>query len=164
MISLHRRWRICPVRAAIIASEDLRVLFVGPRRDGGMFPPLAREFGVLAHHETPQQKSCNGERQHQQDQAPELHDEPEHQQDAEYAHRSSAFSSRLGHVERAGLHELVQDAGDEQPVNNIFAGIDVDLAVRGTDAWIYRLGYNITLLGRVGSRRLRRFPRRILVL
>jgi hypothetical protein len=36
-----------------------------------------------------------------------------------------------------------------QPVNNIFSGIDVDLAVRDTDAWLYRLGYNITLIGRI---------------
>ncbi|MFZ1011300.1 MAG: hypothetical protein WAN65_30965 [Candidatus Sulfotelmatobacter sp.] len=35
------------------------------------------------------------------------------------------------------------------PVGNIFAGIDVDLAIRDTDAWIYRLGYNITLLGKI---------------
>ena len=34
-----------------------------------------------------------------------------------------------------------------QPVNNLFAGINADLAVRDTDAWLYRLGYNITLLG-----------------
>jgi hypothetical protein len=43
----------------------------------------------------------------------------------------------------------VTDAVTQQPVNNIFAGIDVDLAVRDTDAQIYRLGYNITLLGRI---------------
>jgi hypothetical protein len=35
------------------------------------------------------------------------------------------------------------------PVNNIFTGINVDLAVRDTDAIIYRLGYNITLLGKI---------------
>ena len=27
--------------------------------------------------------------------------------------------------------------------------IDVDVAVRDTDAWIYRIGYNITLLGKM---------------
>jgi hypothetical protein len=36
-----------------------------------------------------------------------------------------------------------------QSVNNLFAGINVDLAVRDSDAWIYRLGYNITLLGKI---------------
>lgn len=34
-------------------------------------------------------------------------------------------------------------------VNNIFTGINADLAVNDTDAWIYRLGYNITLIGRI---------------
>ena len=34
-------------------------------------------------------------------------------------------------------------------VGNIFTGIDVDLAVRDTDAHIYRVGYNITLRGRI---------------
>jgi hypothetical protein len=36
-----------------------------------------------------------------------------------------------------------------QVVGNIFAGIDVDVAVRDSDAWLYRLGYNITLLGKI---------------
>ena len=36
-----------------------------------------------------------------------------------------------------------------QPVNNIFTGVNADLAVSDSDAWIYRLGYNITLLGRI---------------
>ena len=34
-------------------------------------------------------------------------------------------------------------------VNNIFTGVNADLAVNDTDAWIYRLGYNITLIGRI---------------
>ena len=34
-------------------------------------------------------------------------------------------------------------------VGNLFSGINVDLAVRDTDAWLYRLSYNITLLGRI---------------
>ena len=34
-------------------------------------------------------------------------------------------------------------------VSNIFTGIDVDMAVRDTDAYIYRLSYNITLRGRI---------------
>jgi hypothetical protein len=36
-----------------------------------------------------------------------------------------------------------------QPVHNLFNGINVDLAVRDSDAWLYRLSYNITLLGKV---------------
>ena len=29
------------------------------------------------------------------------------------------------------------------------SGVNADLAVSDSDAWIYRLGYNITLLGRI---------------
>jgi hypothetical protein len=36
-----------------------------------------------------------------------------------------------------------------QPVNNIFTGIEVDVAVRDSDAWLYRVSYNIALLGRI---------------
>jgi hypothetical protein len=36
-----------------------------------------------------------------------------------------------------------------QTVNNLFAGINADLAVSDSDAWLYRLGYNITLLGKI---------------
>ena len=41
------------------------------------------------------------------------------------------------------------DAFTHLPVGNIFAGINVDVAVRDTDAWIFRVGYNITLLGKI---------------
>ena len=41
------------------------------------------------------------------------------------------------------------DAVTFQPVGNLFAGVDVDVAVRDTDAWIFRLGYNIALLGKI---------------
>jgi hypothetical protein len=37
----------------------------------------------------------------------------------------------------------------KQPVGNLFSGVNADLAVSDSDAWIYRLGYNITLLGRI---------------
>jgi hypothetical protein len=43
----------------------------------------------------------------------------------------------------------VQDVLTGQLVGNIFNGIDVDVAVRDSDAWIYRVGYNITLLGKI---------------
>jgi hypothetical protein len=41
------------------------------------------------------------------------------------------------------------DASTHLPVGNLFRGIDVDVAVRDSDAWIYRVGYNITLLGKI---------------
>jgi hypothetical protein len=34
-------------------------------------------------------------------------------------------------------------------LNNLFSGIQVDVAVRDTDAWLYRVSYNITLLGKI---------------
>jgi hypothetical protein len=36
-----------------------------------------------------------------------------------------------------------------QPVINIFTGVNADLAVSDSDAWLYRLNYNITLLGKI---------------
>jgi hypothetical protein len=36
-----------------------------------------------------------------------------------------------------------------QPVNNLFAGINAELAVSDSDAWLQRLSYNITLLGKI---------------
>jgi hypothetical protein len=41
------------------------------------------------------------------------------------------------------------DVLTNQPVNNIFSGINADLAVRESDAWLYRLGYTVTLLGKI---------------
>jgi hypothetical protein len=41
------------------------------------------------------------------------------------------------------------DVLTNRPVNNLFAGINVDLAVRDSDAWLYRLDYNITLIGKI---------------
>lgn len=41
------------------------------------------------------------------------------------------------------------DAFTHLPVNNVFTGINVDVAVIDTDAWIYRIGYNITLFGKI---------------
>ncbi|PYN82943.1 MAG: hypothetical protein DMD96_04405 [Candidatus Rokuibacteriota bacterium] len=34
-------------------------------------------------------------------------------------------------------------------VNNLFSGITADVAVRDVDAWLYRLSYNISLLGKI---------------
>jgi hypothetical protein len=36
-----------------------------------------------------------------------------------------------------------------QLVTQLFTGIHVDVAVRDIDAWIYRISYNITLLGKI---------------
>jgi hypothetical protein len=41
------------------------------------------------------------------------------------------------------------DVLSHQSVTNIFTGINVDVAVRDTDAWIFRISYNITLLGKI---------------
>jgi hypothetical protein len=34
-------------------------------------------------------------------------------------------------------------------VANIFTGIIAEVAVRDSDAWLYRVSYNITLFGRI---------------
>jgi hypothetical protein len=34
-------------------------------------------------------------------------------------------------------------------ISNIFSGIEVDVGVRDTDAWLLKLSYNITLLGKI---------------
>jgi len=36
-----------------------------------------------------------------------------------------------------------------QPVSKLFNGVNADLAVRDTDAWVYRVGYHITLVGKI---------------
>lgn len=41
------------------------------------------------------------------------------------------------------------DAFTSAPLTRLFAGIQVDVAVRDTDAWLYRVSYNITLLGKI---------------
>ncbi len=41
------------------------------------------------------------------------------------------------------------DAFTHLPIENIFTGITVDVAIRDSDAWIYRIGYHITLLGKI---------------
>jgi hypothetical protein len=39
---------------------------------------------------------------------------------------------------------------DGLPTNRLFAGVDVDVAVRNTHATLFRLGYNFTLIGKLG--------------
>lgn len=41
------------------------------------------------------------------------------------------------------------DAFSHQAVGNLYSGLQVDVAVRDTDAWLYRVGYNILLLGKI---------------
>jgi hypothetical protein len=41
------------------------------------------------------------------------------------------------------------DAFTHAPVGNIFTGVNVDVAISDTDAVLYRIGYNVTLLGRI---------------
>lgn len=41
------------------------------------------------------------------------------------------------------------DASSGQPRNNLFDGIQVDAAVRDSDAILFRVSYNITLLGKI---------------
>jgi murein DD-endopeptidase MepM/ murein hydrolase activator NlpD len=41
------------------------------------------------------------------------------------------------------------DAFSNAMLNNLFSGIQVDVAVRDSDAWLFRVGYNITLLGKI---------------
>lgn len=42
-----------------------------------------------------------------------------------------------------------QDSFSNVPHTNLFSGIQVDVAVRDSDAWLYRLSYEITLLGKI---------------
>ena len=41
------------------------------------------------------------------------------------------------------------DAFSHQSVGGLFSGLQVDVAVRDTDAWLYRVGYSIALLGKI---------------
>jgi hypothetical protein len=50
---------------------------------------------------------------------------------------------------RPNHFESGTDVVTNEAVSNIFTGVNADLAVSDKDAWIYRLGYNITLLGTI---------------
>jgi hypothetical protein len=41
------------------------------------------------------------------------------------------------------------DVVSGQPVTNVFAGIDVDVAVRNSKAFLYRVSYYVTLVGKI---------------
>jgi hypothetical protein len=75
---------------------------------------------------------------------------------APYAAFSSIFDKDSGAVD-AGyavdvwrptpFYSTTDAAG--RAVYNIFNGIDVDVAVRNNKAWLYRISYHITLLGKI---------------
>jgi hypothetical protein len=44
---------------------------------------------------------------------------------------------------------LPRDAFSNAPLDRLFNGIQADVAVRDSDAWIYRLSYHMTLLGKI---------------
>jgi hypothetical protein len=50
---------------------------------------------------------------------------------------------------RPSPFETDTDIVSKQSVGNIFTGIIADVAVRDSDAFLYRVGYNITLKGRI---------------
>ncbi len=52
-------------------------------------------------------------------------------------------------VWRPNHFDTGRDAFTHLPVNNIFTGINADVAVSDSDAWIYRIGDNVTLLGKL---------------
>jgi hypothetical protein len=54
-------------------------------------------------------------------------------------------------VEEWRLHPFISttDVFTNAPLTSVFAGMQVDLAVRDTDAWLHRVGYHITLLGKI---------------
>ena len=52
-------------------------------------------------------------------------------------------------TERPNPFGTAQDSFSNTPHTNLFSGIQVDVAVRDTDAWLHRLSYKITLLGKI---------------
>jgi hypothetical protein len=54
-------------------------------------------------------------------------------------------------VEEWRLHPFISttDVFTNAPLTSVFAGMQVDLAVRDTDAWLNRVSYHITLLGKI---------------
>ena len=80
------------------------------------------------------------------------------QQWAPFASLSSVFEKNSGGVDagyavdawRPSPFESGTDL-DGTPASRLFAGIDVDVAVRNTKATLFRLGYNFTLLGKIAA-------------
>jgi hypothetical protein len=64
------------------------------------------------------------------------------------ARRLTTPGSASGSCAR-NLASLVHEVGVGAAVANIFTGIIAEVAVRDSDAWLYRVSYNITLFGRI---------------
>ncbi len=78
------------------------------------------------------------------------------EQEAPYASISSVFNaSKSGNsgfavdAWRPNDYDTGIDAFSHKHAGNLFSGLQVDVAVRDTEAWLYRVGYNIALLGRI---------------
>jgi hypothetical protein len=75
---------------------------------------------------------------------------------APFAAVSSVFERESGGVDAGFAVDVwrpspffhTTDAGG-QPLNSVFTGIDVDVAVRNNNATLHRVSYHITLLGRI---------------
>ena len=52
-------------------------------------------------------------------------------------------------VWRPNHFETQRDAFSSATLNRLFTGIQVDVAVRDSDAWIHRVSYKVTLLGKI---------------
>jgi hypothetical protein len=52
-------------------------------------------------------------------------------------------------VWRPNHFETMRDALSNAMLDKIFTGLQVDVAVRDSDAWIHRISYEITLLGKI---------------
>lgn len=54
---------------------------------------------------------------------------------------------------RLNHSDVSKDIKTNAAINKIFAGLQVDVAVSGTDGQLYRLSYNINLIGRIRFRK-----------
>lgn len=54
---------------------------------------------------------------------------------------------------RLNPSEVSKDTMTNAVINKIFSGLQVDIAVSGTDGQLYRLSYNINLIGRIRFRK-----------
>lgn len=50
---------------------------------------------------------------------------------------------------RSNQDETKRDAFSGEMLSRVFNGIQVDVGVRDSDAWIHRISYNMTLLGKI---------------
>ena len=66
-----------------------------------------------------------------------------------YNHNESINSGFAVDAWRLNPFGSGNDAITNQLFNRLFSGIQADIAVRDTDAWIFRLSYTIALLGKI---------------